>query len=159
MAEEYKDAFRWYWGSTDSTFPCWMTLIMTLVLIVKIVACRLLRHLLDHCRFYHKSAPWYTIPWRLFQTKMSVLWQRGYKRFNSLAPGRWGCNLKFAISIYINNRYPELFMWNCSQVYTTRPHWWLVYISAWCHQATNYWLNQCWPRSVSPPKGVTGPMT
>ena len=32
----------------------------------------------------------------------------------------------------------------------------LVQVKAWCHQATSHYLNQCWPRSVSP-YGVTGP--
>ena len=32
----------------------------------------------------------------------------------------------------------------------------LVQIMAWCHQASNHYLSQCWPRSVSP-YGVTRP--
>ena len=32
----------------------------------------------------------------------------------------------------------------------------LVQVMAWCHQATSHYLNQCWPRSMSP-YGVTRP--
>ena len=32
----------------------------------------------------------------------------------------------------------------------------LVQVMAWCHQATSHYLNQCWPRSLSP-YGVTKP--
>ena len=32
----------------------------------------------------------------------------------------------------------------------------LVQVMAWCHQATNHYLNQCWPRSPTP-YGVTRP--
>ena len=32
----------------------------------------------------------------------------------------------------------------------------LVQVMAWCHQATSHYLNQCWPRSLSP-YGVTRP--
>ena len=32
----------------------------------------------------------------------------------------------------------------------------LVQVMAWCHQATSHYLNQCWPRSMSP-SGVTRP--
>ena len=32
----------------------------------------------------------------------------------------------------------------------------LVPVMAWCHQATNHYLGQCWPRSLSP-CGVTEP--
>ena len=28
--------------------------------------------------------------------------------------------------------------------------WALVPVMAWCHQATSHYLNQCWPRSMSP---------
>ena len=32
----------------------------------------------------------------------------------------------------------------------------LVQVMAWCHQATNHYLSQCWPRFLSP-YGITGP--
>ena len=32
----------------------------------------------------------------------------------------------------------------------------LVQVMVWCRQATSHYLNQCWPRSMSP-YGVTGP--
>ena len=32
----------------------------------------------------------------------------------------------------------------------------LVQVMAWCHQATSHYLNQCWPRSLSP-SGITRP--
>ena len=32
----------------------------------------------------------------------------------------------------------------------------LVQVMAWCRQATNHYLRQCWPRSLTP-YGVTGP--
>ena len=38
-------------------------------------------------------------------------------------------------------------MWNCPQVNTKRPHWWLINICS-CNglvQATSHYLNQCWP--------------
>ena len=32
----------------------------------------------------------------------------------------------------------------------------MVQVMAWCHQATSHYLNQCWPRSLSP-YGITRP--
>ena len=34
----------------------------------------------------------------------------------------------------------------------------LVQVMAWCHQATSHYLNQCWPRSMSP-NNVTRPQS
>ena len=55
-----------------------------------------------------------------------------HRMVNSLAPGRFDCNLKSLIfklisKIYI---YLEHFLWNGIDMNTTRPHWWLVSIGS-----------------------------
>ena len=50
-------------------------------------------------------------------------------QFNSLALGRWGCNLKlvnFLWGIDILN----IILWNCPQVNAPRTHWWSVNIGS-----------------------------
>ena len=79
--------------------------------------------------------------------------------FNSLPPGRRGCNLYMSnFQTHIKDKYLEHFLWNSNHVNATRPQWWLVdnasgngdtdlgqhwlrqWLVAWRHQA----LNQCW---------------
>ena len=79
---------------------------------------------------------------------------------NSLAPGKfewnfryvifkwilvidgWGISCEIALlSMSLDFSYDKLKM---------------VQVMAWCHQATNHYLSQCWPRSLSP-YGITRP--
>ena len=67
--------------------------------------------------------------------------------------GPWGIGLQSQISkfqTHSNNKYLKYFLWNCYQVNVTTPHWSLVQVMAWCHQATSHYLSLCWPRSLSP---------
>ena len=45
------------------------------------------------------------------------------------------------------------FLWNCHQMNitgSTDDKWTLVQVMAWCRQATNHYLSQCWPISMLP---------
>ena len=76
----------------------------------------------------------------------------------SLAPGRWGCNIKLIIFKLIS----RIDIMGVSGEFALR--WmpqdladdWstLVQVMAWCRQAPSHYRNQCWPRSMSP-NGVT----
>ena len=80
--------------------------------------------------------------------------------FNSLAPGRCGCDFKSMIFEFIlqnsslDNRCEIVVRW-MPQNHTNEKSR-LVQVMAWCRQATSHYLSQCWPRSISP-YGVTGP--
>ena len=72
---------------------------------------------------------------------------------NSLAPGRCGCNFRniiFELISWIDTLSATskiVVRWmpqNSSDDKST-----LVQVMAWCGQATNHYLNQCWPRSMS----------
>ena len=74
--------------------------------------------------------------------------------FNSLVPGRFGWafrNVIFSLVLLtdvLRSSYdyaPMLMPWDRTDKKLT-----LVQVMAWCHQATNHYLNQCWPRSTSP---------
>ena len=91
-----------------------------------------------------------------------------------VVPGDTICNItqfKFCLNLHIcNDGSPRIGMGDP----TTRLGWsvWrprilifqkhcydkstLVHVMAWCRQATSHYLNQCWPRSMSP-YGVTRP--
>ena len=77
-----------------------------------------------------------------------------------LAPGRSGFNFKSAIFnlVLLNGIFRSSYdnalrwmSWDLSEDNST-----LVQIMAWWGQATNHYLSQCWPRSLSP-YGVTRP--
>ena len=80
--------------------------------------------------------------------------------FNSLTPGRFEWNFMQVIFKLISMIYG----WGISC--ETAVRWMsldlsddksaLVQVMAWCRQATSHYLNQCWPRSMSP-YGVTRP--
>ena len=79
---------------------------------------------------------------------------------NSLAPGRFQfefrkvifkltlVNCGWGISYEIVLRWMPLDLTDDKST--------LVQVMAWCHQATSYYLSQCWPRSTSP-NGVITP--
>ena len=82
------------------------------------------------------------------------------KCINSLAPGRPGYHFKTAtfnlvllIGIFTlsNNNALGWMPWDLTDDKSP-----LVQVMAWCHQATSHYLNQCFPRSLSP-YGVTRP--
>ena len=78
--------------------------------------------------------------------------------FNSLAPGKFEWNFRYAIFKWIS----VIGGWGISceialiwmSLYFTDDQSTLVQVMAWCHQATSHYLSQCWPRSLSP-YGVT----
>ena len=79
---------------------------------------------------------------------------------NSLAPGRFKWNFRLAIfnqilGIHVWDISCEIAPWRFSLDLTYLKST-LVQVMAWCHQATSHYLNQCWPRSMSP-YGVTMP--
>ena len=82
--------------------------------------------------------------------------------FNSLTPGRPGCqfhfktaifNLVLLIGIFTSSKDNALrwMAWDLTDYKST-----LVQVMAWCRQATSHYLSQCWPSSMSP-YGVTRP--
>ena len=73
---------------------------------------------------------------------------------NSLHKGQWRGTLMFSlICAWINSWVNKLWGWwfetpSCSLF--TEDKATLVQVKAWCHQGTSDYLNQCWPRSLSP---------
>ena len=75
-------------------------------------------------------------------------------RLNSLAPGRSECdsknvifNLVLLIGIF-RSSHDNALRWMSQDLTDDKSR--LVQVMAWCHQATSHYLNQCWPRSMSP---------
>ena len=74
--------------------------------------------------------------------------------FNSLAPGRLGCNSKngiFNLVLLIGMFRPShdnALRWMPQEL--TDDQSTLVQVMAWCHQATKHYLSQCWLRSLLP---------
>ena len=81
-------------------------------------------------------------------------------KFNSLAPGKfeWNFRLIIFIQILVIDRWgiscETALIWMSLDFTDDRST--LIQVMAWCHQATSYYLSQCWPRSLSP-YGVTRP--
>ena len=80
--------------------------------------------------------------------------------FNRLAPGRCCSNFKSVIlKIIIQNSslgtYHGITLeWMPENLIKEKLT--LVQVMAWCHQATSYYLSQCWPSYILP-RGITGP--
>ena len=80
--------------------------------------------------------------------------------FNPWVPGRAGCYFRNAFfELYFSYWYLQIvidnvFSW--MQWRLTDDKSALVQVMGWCHQATNHYLNRCWPRSMSS-NGVTRP--
>ena len=75
-------------------------------------------------------------------------------KVNSMAPGRCGSYFKSIICKFIiqNNSlgtHCEIALRWTPQNLTNEKST-LVQVMAWCRQATSHYLNQCWPRSLSP---------
>ena len=72
--------------------------------------------------------------------------------FNSLAPGRCGCNLELVISKLMSRIDILRISWEIGPRWTpqdlTDDQSTLVQVMAWCRQATSDFLNQCWPSSM-----------
>ena len=86
--------------------------------------------------------------------------QCGQMIFNSLAPGKFQWNFRYAIfkQILVINGWViscEIALIWMSLDFTDDQST-LVQVMAWCRQATSHYLSQCWPRSLSP-YGVTKP--
>ena len=65
--------------------------------------------------------------------------------------------MQFSILIYIGifkSSYDNVLRWMPQNLTGDKST--LVQVMAWCHQATSHYLNQCWPRSLTP-YGVTRP--
>ena len=91
------------------------------------------------------------MPFRL----IPILWF--HMTLNSLVPGRYECDSKYVISILFYRLVSsDLLMIMPSDECLTDDQSTLVQVMAWCLQATNHYLSQCWPRSL-PPYGVTRP--
>ena len=81
-----------------------------------------------------------------------------FNKVNSLASGRCS-NLK---SVIFRHIIQIIFMsTSCKIAFHFMPQntfdgVMLIQVMAWCHQATNHYLSQCWPRSMSP-YGFTKP--
>ena len=74
--------------------------------------------------------------------------------FNSMVPGRTGCNLKLIIfklmsRVGILSISYEIALKRMPQDFTDDKSI-MVQVMAWCHQATSHYLSQCWPRSMLP---------
>ena len=94
-------------------------------------------------------------PNQFYGTNLSVL-----QRFNSLAPGRSECesknvifNLVLLIGIF-RSSHDKALRWMPQDL--TDDESTLVQVMAWCRQATNHYLSQCWLNSLSP-YGITRP--
>ena len=80
--------------------------------------------------------------------------------FNSLAPGRFQFNIRKLIfkQGLVNGTwditYEIVLRWMPLDLTDDKST--VVQVMAWCRQATNHYLSQCWPRSISP-NGVTRP--
>ena len=103
---------------------------------------------------------WQNIIWRTNGgwSCQTLLLEQG-NVFNSLAPA--GCGSNFRIIIFqpiiqnINWVNPCEISLRCMPQNLTDKST-LVRVMAWCRQATSHYLNQCWPRYMSP-YGVTRP--
>ena len=79
---------------------------------------------------------------------------------NSLAPGKSECDFKNSIFNLVSltgicrTSYANTLRWMPLDLTDGKST--LVQVMAWCRQATSHYLNQCWPRSMSP-YGVTKP--
>ena len=89
-----------------------------------------------------------------------MAWHKSCTNVNTLAPGRPGCHFKTAIFNLVllidffrssDDNAPRWMPWDLTDDKSTS-----VQVMAWCHQATNHYLSQCWHRSLSP-YGVTRP--
>ena len=77
---------------------------------------------------------------------------------NYLLSVPWEMCLSFCIDnfhTHIKHWYLEVehFLWQCPELYATRPYWWWVNIglgNGLMPPGTCHYLNQCWPRSMSP---------
>ena len=89
-------------------------------------------------------------PWSLTQCAQNILSTKRVK----FAPGRCGCNLKLVIFKIISMiNFLNIFCENALKwmAQNLTYHWLaLVQVMAWCCQATSHYLNQGWPRSMSP---------
>ena len=80
-------------------------------------------------------------------------WWYWYTCFNSLAPGKSGCdskngifNLVLLIGIF-RSSHDNALQWMPQDLTDDKST--LVQVMAWCHQATSHYLSQCWLSSLS----------
>ena len=70
-------------------------------------------------------------------------------------PGRCGSNSKSALPehrlwIKFVSTPCEIALRQTKNTFRAYGKWTLLQVMAWCRQATNHYLSQCWPRSMSP---------
>ena len=75
---------------------------------------------------------------------------------NSLAPGRFEWNFRSVISVIDGWGIVCEIALRWMSLDLTDDNATLVQVMAWCRQATSHYLNQCWPRYLTP-YGVTMP--
>ena len=82
--------------------------------------------------------------------------------FNSLAPGKFEWNFRYVIFKRILLIDGSCISGDIAPIWISLDFTYdqatLVQVMAWCRQATNHYLSQCWPRSLSP-YGVTRPQS
>ena len=95
----------------------------------------------------------YNIGPRYNGIRLYIEWHFTSLKFNSLAPGRCGCDSKngifnLVLLIGIFRSYDTVLRWMPQDFSDDKST--LVQVMAWCRQATSHYLNQCWPRSQTP---------
>ena len=97
---------------------------------------------------------------KLKQCRLLKFNLKGDQNASSFVSGRCRCNVKLLISKLNQGKISWVFpvklqLWWMPQdlIYDQST---LVQVMAWYHQATDHYLNQCWPRSMLP-YGITGP--
>ena len=109
--------------------------------------------------------PWSSLEifWWSTKTQIQVaisLLRNSFFFFNSLAPGRSQCDFKnviFNLALLIGtfkSSYDNVLRWMPQDLTDDKSA--LVQVMAWCRQATNHYLNQCWQWSPMP-YGITRP--
>ena len=94
-------------------------------------------------------------PWGVFcATSCSMGPSYNVTWFNSLTPGRFGNNFNSVNSEYmlwiksLGASCEIALGWITQNIFNDKST--LIRVMAWCRQATNHYLNQCWPRFTSP---------
>ena len=99
------------------------------------------------------------ISWAVYVDAV-VIYVDAFSLKNSFAPGRFWLNFRWVMFKQILVIDGWVFSCEITLRWTsqglTDDKSTLVQVMAWCCQATSHYLNQCWPRSISP-YGVTRP--
>ena len=106
----------------------------------------------QHMEPGHQQPQYWSILPGMFQLQHQSGWP-----FNSLTPGRFQRNfLQSNFQANFSDWWLKYMCISCKIVLKWMPmdltdgKSTLVQVMAWCRQATSHYLNQCWPRSMSP---------